>query len=95
MNRNWWIRTAAVAVYVPAVTYMAGQWAFRTAYMDRGYVAVGGEYLVIPWAAWVAYKVISIFFDVLEEEGGAEQEKEGQKMEKEHSAKNQSALRDK
>ena len=72
MNRKWWIRTAAVAAYVVAVTYMAGQWAFRSAYMARGYKAVGGEYLVIPLAAWVSYKVISIFFDVLAEEGRAE-----------------------
>ncbi len=86
MNRKWWIRTAAVAAYVVAVTYMAGQWAFRSAYMARGYKAVGGEYLVIPLAAWVSYKVISIFFDVLAEEGRAENGKRALGKKPERSA---------
>ena len=56
MSRWKWIgRSAVVAVYVMAVTYMAGKWAIRYAYLERGYDAVGGEYLFIPMVAWAEY----------------------------------------
>ena len=68
MSRWKWIgRPAVVAVYVMAVTYMDGKWAIRCADLERGYVAVGGEYIFIPMVAWVAGKVINLFFDALEE----------------------------
>lgn len=47
---------------------MAGKWAIRYAYLEREYHAIGGEYLFIPMVAWAAYKIINIFFDVLEDE---------------------------
>lgn len=52
--------------YVTLITYMAGKWAICTAYIERGYDAVGGEYLFIPMVAWVDYKAISIFIDLME-----------------------------
>ena len=73
MSRWKWIGlSAVVAVYVMAVTYMAGKWAIRYAYLERGYDAVGGEYLFIPMVAWAAYKLINIFLNVLEDEMYAE-----------------------
>lgn len=52
MSRWKWIGRPVVAVvYVTAVTYMAGKWAIRYAYLERGYDAVGGEYLFIPMVA--------------------------------------------
>ena len=73
MSRWTWIgRPAVVTVYVLAVTYMAGKWAIRHAYPERGYDAIGGEYLFIPMVAWVAYKLINIFLNVLEDEMYAE-----------------------
>lgn len=73
MSRWKWIgRPAVVAVYVMAVTYMAGNWAIHCAYLERGYDAVGGEYLFIPMVAWAAYKLINIFLNELEEERYAE-----------------------
>ncbi len=67
--RKWQIFKSVIAIaYSLAVTFMAGKWAFDYAYMERGYEAIGGEYLFVPMAAWVAYKVISIFLDTLEEE---------------------------
>ena len=52
MSRWTWIgRPAVVTVYVLAVTYMAGKWAIRHAYPERGYDAIGGEYLFIPMVA--------------------------------------------
>ena len=68
MNKPVWLRRVITAVYVPAVTYMAGKWAVRSAYLERGYVAVGGEYIFIPMVAWVAGKVINLFLDALEED---------------------------
>lgn len=67
MNRQTWIRIAIVVGYVLSVTYMAGKWAIHYAYLERGYDAVGGEYIFIPMVAWAAYKAINIFLDVLEE----------------------------
>ncbi len=58
---------AVAAVYVPAVTYMAGKWAVQSAYLERGYNAVGGEYIFIPMVFWTAGKVIALFFDALED----------------------------
>ncbi len=69
---KWIRRLAVVAVYVVAVTYMAGKWAIRYAYLERGYDAIGGEYLFIPMVAWAAYKLINIFLNVLEDEKYAE-----------------------
>ncbi len=61
------IRDLVVLVYTLSVTFMVGEWAIDFAYLERGYRAVGGEYCLIPMVAWAAYKVINIFFDVLEE----------------------------
>lgn len=61
------IRNLVVLVYTVGIAYMIGTWAIKFAYLERGYRAIGGEYLLIPMVAWVAYKVINIFFDVLEE----------------------------
>lgn len=72
MSRQKWIRIMVVAVYVLAVTYMAGRWAIHYAYMERGYDAIGGEYLFISIVAWTAYKLINIFLNVLEDERYAE-----------------------
>lgn len=69
MSRWKWIgQPAVVAVYVTAVTYMAGKWAIHYAYLERGYDAVGGENLFIPMVAWTAYKLINVFLKVLEDE---------------------------
>lgn len=54
--------------YALAVTYAVGSWAVHYAYLERGYKAVGGEYLLILMAYWGALKTIHYLFDVLEEE---------------------------
>ena len=56
-------------LYSLAVMFMVGQWAVRYAFMERGYVAAGGEYLFILLVAWGAYQVIDIFFSELEGSG--------------------------
>lgn len=43
------------------------KWAFHVAYLERGYKAVGGEYLVILVAYVAAWKAINYLFDSLEE----------------------------
>lgn len=72
MNRKKWMQNVVVAIYVLSVTYMMGKWAQYYAYLERGYVAVGGEYLFILMVAWIAYKAICKFLDVLEEKEDAE-----------------------
>lgn len=66
------MRSVGTVSYVSLVTYLSGRCAIYSAYLERGYVAYGGEYLLIPVMAWVAYKAISTFFNALEETGCAE-----------------------
>lgn len=73
MSRWKWIGWPTVLmVYALAVTYMVGKWAIRYAYLERGYDAVGGEYLFILMVAWAAYRLINVFLKVLEDEMYAE-----------------------
>lgn len=61
------IRMLIEVAYSFIVTYAIGKWAFYYAYMERGYEAMGGEYLLIPVTFYLAYKIIHFLFDVLEE----------------------------
>lgn len=67
MSKRHLSRRMAEVAYVLAVTFSIGRWAVQTAYLERGYWAIGGEYIFIPMVAWVAGKVINLFFDALEE----------------------------
>ncbi|MCI8673091.1 MAG: hypothetical protein HFI89_06335 [Lachnospiraceae bacterium] len=51
-----------------AVTYTVGKCAVYAAYLERGYEAMGGEYLLNLLTCVAAYKVIHHIFDVLEAE---------------------------
>lgn len=53
--------------YLDAACHAIGKWAFHLAYIERGYKAVGGEYLLIPVVYWGAWKAINYLFDSLEE----------------------------
>lgn len=53
--------------YTLAVTFFVGKWAVHTAYLERGYRAIGGEYLLILVTYWAAWKTIHYLFDALEE----------------------------
>lgn len=66
------VKDLIVIVYTLSVTYMAGKWAIEYAYMERGYEAFGGEYLFIPMVAWLSYKVINTFLDLLEAKKNAD-----------------------
>lgn len=63
MGRRKWVYFIAEVICVFAVTYAVGTWARRYAYMERGYNAIGGEYLFIPLVAWGVYKVANMFFE--------------------------------
>lgn len=41
-------RDLIAVIWTLLVTYAIGKWAFHLAYIERGYEAVGGEYLLIP-----------------------------------------------
>jgi len=51
------IETAGAA----AATYRAGKWVVACAYLERGYDAVGGEYLILPVFYWLAYQTVHNF----------------------------------
>ncbi len=68
MGKKRWLKGIVTIIYTLAVTYMAWKWACFYAYLERGYEAFGGEYLVIPVAAWASYKAIHKFFNGMEEE---------------------------
>lgn len=60
-------RNLVAVAYTLAVTFAIGKWAIWYAYLERGYDAVGGEYLLIIMAYWGAWKAINYFFDTLED----------------------------
>lgn len=60
------IRSLLEAVYILTVTFAIGKWAVCMAYLERGYKAVGGEYILIPMVCWAAWKSINYLFDTLE-----------------------------
>lgn len=64
---GWWRSLAELGLTL-AVTYTVGKWAVHAAYLERGYEAMGGEYLLILLASMAAYKVIHYIFDTLEAE---------------------------
>ena len=41
-------RDLIAVIWTLLVTYAIGKWSFHLAYIERGYEAVGGEYLLIP-----------------------------------------------
>ena len=49
------------------VTFAIGKGAVHLAYIERGYESVGGEYLLVLLANWIAWKAINYLFDSLEE----------------------------
>lgn len=60
-------RNLIAAVYTMAVTFAVGRWAICMAYLERGYRAVGGEYLLVLAVCWMAWKAVNYLFDTLED----------------------------
>ena len=54
----WELLEAAGAA---AVTYQAGKWVIAWAYLERGYDAMGGEYLILPVLYWFACQTVHSF----------------------------------
>ncbi len=61
------VRNLAAAAYTLAVTFSVGRWAVCMAYLERGYRAFGGEYLLIFAVCRMAWKAANYLFDTLEE----------------------------
>lgn len=53
--------------YALIITCMIGRWGICMAYMQRGYKAVGGEYILIMITYLVAWKAMHYFMNTLEE----------------------------
>lgn len=95
-------RDLIAVIWTLLVTYAIGKWAFHLAYIERGYEAVGGEYLLILAVYWGAWKAINCLFDSLEEyvrslafsKFTMDLCRTLRDMEKEHSIRNQSAPTD-
>ena len=60
-------RDLIAVIWSLLVTGAISKWAFHVAYLERGYKAVGGEYLVILVAYVAAWKAINYLFDSFEE----------------------------
>ena len=58
-------RDLIAVIWSLLVTGAISKWAFHVAYLERGYKAVGGEYLVILVAYVAAWKAINYLFDSL------------------------------
>lgn len=56
------------AGYALFITYEIGKLLIHAAYIERGYEAVGGEYLAIPLVYLAAWKLFEVFINALEEE---------------------------
>lgn len=67
MNKKKPVRRLIKFSYVLIITFMIGKWGFYVAYMQRGYKAVGGEYILLLITCWAAWKAISNLLDALEE----------------------------
>lgn len=67
MRRKRLKRELIAIMWTLLVTYAIGKWSFHLAYTERGYEAVGGEYLLIPAVYWGAWKAINYLFDSMEE----------------------------
>ena len=67
MRRKRLKRELIAIMWTLLVTYAIGKWSFHLAYIERGYEAVGGEYLLIPAVYWGAWKAINYLFDSMEE----------------------------
>lgn len=60
------IQYVVEAGYSLAFSWAVGKWAFWCAWLERGYEAVGSEYLITVLAACVSYKSIHYIFRVEE-----------------------------
>lgn len=59
-------RNLFAAAYTIAVAFAVGRWAVCMAYLERGYRAVGGEYLLVLAVCRMAWKAVNYLFDTLE-----------------------------
>lgn len=72
------LRELVEAGYALFVMACVGRWALYYAYLERGCMAVGGEYCLILMVYWITWKVIHYTFDALEELGhGQDSDKKG------------------
>jgi len=65
MQRKAMYRQLVEAGIALVVTYVAGKWAVQYAYIERGYEAVGGEYIFILAVYWAAYRFIRFVFSIV------------------------------
>lgn len=59
-------KNLAAAAYTLAITFAIGRWASCMAFLERGYEAAGGEYLIMPVVCVAAWKAINYLFDTME-----------------------------
>ena len=50
-------------IFSLSITAAAGIWAIQKAYEDRGYEAIGGEYLLIPLVFVLVYWILGYVFE--------------------------------
>lgn len=57
------IEVALELFFSYSVTFFVGQWAIEMAYRERGYEAIGGEYLLMIMVFAFSFRVIRKFFE--------------------------------
>lgn len=60
-------KNLAAAAYALAVTFAVGRWASCMAFLERGYEAAGGEFLMMPVVCIAAWKAINYLFNTMED----------------------------
>lgn len=61
------VRMIIGAIYAAAFAIVVGSWGICYAYIERGYIAYGGEYLLFPIAFVGAYRAMQFVFKMLED----------------------------
>ena len=61
------VRMIIGAIYAAAFAIVVGSWGICYAYIERGYIAFGGEYLLFPIAFVVAYRAMQFIVRILED----------------------------
>jgi hypothetical protein len=59
-------KNLAVTIWALAITCFVGCGLFRLAYIARGYMAFGGETLLVPIIYWGAWRAVKALTDSLE-----------------------------
>lgn len=66
-----WVIHMAIRIFISVIiTFPFGVWSVRAAYLERGYVAYGGEYLFIAAIFFAIFKISGLITRLKNNKGG-------------------------